>query len=105
MLNMAKVCGYRLNGSNPYRHVLIYPEKGTTRFITDDELVRIYEYLDRADAEGFEHPLLILGICLQFSFAARMSEIKPLELAWVDLENRRIAWPDSKTGAKVQTHG
>lgn len=98
MLNMAEVWGYRPDGSNPCRHVPMYPEKGKTRFITDEELVRIYKYLDRADEEGLEHPLLILGIRLQFSFAARMSEIRMLEWAWVDLENRRVEWPDSKTG-------
>src|SRR3546814_2202436 len=79
MFNMAEVWGYRPDGSNPCRHVPMYPEKGTTRFITDDELVRIYEYLDRADAEGLEHPLLTLGIRLQFSFDARMSEIRRSE--------------------------
>ena len=98
MLNMAEVWGYRPDGSNPCRHVPMYPEKGKTRFITDEELVRIYEYLDRADKEGLEHPLLTLGIRLQFSFAARMSEIRLLEWAWVDFENRRVEWPDSKTG-------
>jgi len=98
MLNMAEVWGYRPDGSNPCRHVPMYPEKGKTRFITDEELVRIYEYLDRADEEGLEHPLLTLGIRLQFSFAARMSEIRLLEWAWVDFENRRVEWPDSKTG-------
>jgi len=99
MLNMAEVWGYRPDGSNPCRHVPMYPEKGTTRFITDQELIRIYGYLDRADEEGLEHPLLTLGIRLQFSFAARMSEIRMLEWAWVDFDNRRIAWPDSKTGS------
>ncbi len=98
MLNMAEVWGYRPDGSNPCRHVPMYPEKGKTRFITDEELVRIYAYMDRADEEGLEHPLLTLGIRLQFSFAARMSEIRLLEWAWVDFENRRIEWPDSKTG-------
>lgn len=27
-----------------------------------------------------------------------MSEVLQLRWEWVDLENRRIAWPDSKTG-------
>ncbi len=27
-----------------------------------------------------------------------MSEIRTLEWAWVDFENRRVVWPDSKTG-------
>lgn len=98
MLNMAEVWGYRPDGSNPCRHVPKYPESGETRFITDKELTRLYAYLNRADAEGLEHPTLTLGIRLQFEFSARMSEILTLEWAWIDFENRRVTWPDSKTG-------
>jgi integrase len=98
MFNMAEVWGYRLDGSNPCRHAAKYPEKGKTRLITDQELVRLFAYLDRGDAEGLEHPFLTLAIRLQFEFAARMSEIINLEWTWVDFTNRRIAWPDSKTG-------
>ena len=39
-----------------------------------------------------------LGIRLQFAFAARMSEITSMEWDWVDFTNRRVVWPDSKTG-------
>lgn len=98
MFNMAEVWGYRPDGSNPCRHVPMYPERGRTRYINDDELRRIYAYLDRADAEELEHPLLTLAIRLQFEFAARMCEIRMLEWAWVDFEQRRVTWPDSKTG-------
>lgn len=97
MFNLAEVWEYRPDGSNPCRHVPKYPEKGKTRFITNDELSRIYAYLDRADAEGLEHPILTLAVRLHFEFAARMSEILALRWEWIDLENRRLAWPDSKT--------
>ena len=99
MFNMAEVWGHRPEGSNPCRHVPKYPEKGKTRLITDEELGRLFAYLDRADADGLEHPFLTLGIRLQFDFAARMSEIINLEWAWVDFTNRRVEWPDSKTGS------
>jgi integrase len=69
------------------------------RYITDDELMRIFAYLDRASAEDLEHPSIVLAVRLQSAFAAaRMSEITNLEWEWVDLINRRIVWPDSKTG-------
>lgn len=42
--------------------------------ITDSELKRLYAYLDKAEAEGLEHPFIILAVRLQFEFAARMSE-------------------------------
>ena len=63
-----------------------------------EELALLFAYLDRADAEGLEHPFLTLGIRLHFQFAARMSEIVNLEWSWVDIAGRRVSWPDSKTG-------
>ena len=98
MFNMAEVWGMRPDGSNPCRHVPKFPERGKTRLITDAELKRLYKYLSKAQAEGLEHPFILLAIQLQFEFAARMSEILKLEWAWVDLDNRRVEWPDSKTG-------
>jgi len=98
MFNMAEVWGMRSDGSNPCRHVPKFPERGKTRLITDAELKRLYTYLSKAEAEGLEHPFILLAVRLQFEFAARMSEILKLEWAWVDLDNRRVEWPDSKTG-------
>ncbi|MGD9883137.1 MAG: tyrosine-type recombinase/integrase [Reyranella sp.] len=98
MFNMAEVWGMRADGSNPCRHVPKFPERGKTRLITDAELKRLYAYLLKAEAEGLEHPFILLAVRLQFEFAARMSEILKLEWAWVDLDNRRVEWPDSKTG-------
>ncbi|PRD41053.1 integrase [Phyllobacterium phragmitis] len=98
MFNMAEVWGMRPDGSNPCRHVPKYPERGKTRLITDAEMRKLFEYLARAEAEGLEHPFIILAIRLQFEFAARMSEIIELEWSWVDFDSRRVVWPDSKTG-------
>ncbi len=98
MFNMAEVWGFRDDGTNPCRHIPKYPECGKTRLITDEEMARLFGYLDRADLEGMEHPFLTLGIRLQFAFAARMCEIVNLEWEWVDFVNRRVVWPDSKTG-------
>jgi integrase len=98
MFNLAEVWGLRPDGSNPCRHIPKYPERGKTRLITDAELKRLYAYLHKAEVEGLEHSLILLAIRLQFEFAARMSEILNLQWAWVDLANRRVDWPDSKTG-------
>jgi integrase len=98
MFNMAEVWGFREDGTNPCRHIPKYPESGKTRLITDDEMARLFRYLDRAVAEELEHPFLTLAIRLQFAFAARMSEIISMKWEWVDFTNRRVVWPDSKTG-------
>jgi integrase len=98
MFNMAEIWGVRPDGSNPCRHVPKFPERGKTQLISDVELKQLYAYLDKAEAEGLEHPFILLAVRLQFEFAARMSEILKLEWAWVDLAKRRVSWPDSKTG-------
>lgn len=105
MFNLAEVWGYRPDGSNPCRHVPKYPIRGETRLITDDELRKIYAYLDHAEVEGLEHPFITLAIRLQFEFAARKSEILALEWSWIDFGNRRVVWPDSKTGGMSKPLG
>ena len=98
MFNLAELWGLRPDGTNPCRHIQKYAGSTRTRLITDDELARLYGYLDQADAEGLEHPLLTLAIRLQFDFAARMSEVLQLQWEWIDFAQRRVVWPDSKTG-------
>lgn len=98
MFNMSEVWGFREDGTNPCRHIPKYPERGKTRLITDDEMARLFRYLDHAVAAGTEHSFLTLAIRLQFAFAARMSEIISMKWDWVDFTNRRVVWPDSKTG-------
>ena len=98
MFNLAELWGLRPDGTNPCRHVKKYTGSKRTRLITDDELARLYAYLDHADSEGLEHPLLTLAIRLQFDFAARMSEVLELQWDWIDFAHRRVVWPDSKTG-------
>lgn len=98
MFNLAELWGYRPDGSNPCRLVPKYPEKGSTRLITDEQMVSLFAYLDRAEAERLEHPIYLLAVRLQFEFAARMSEVLLLQWDWLDLPNGRAVWPDSKTG-------
>lgn len=105
MFNLAELWGYRPDGSNPCRHVQKFAENGSTRFITDDEMRKLFAYLDRSDREGLEHPFITLAIRLQFEFAARKSEVLMLEWAWIDLERRRVIWPDSKTGGMTKPLG
>lgn len=98
MFNCAELWGYRSDGTNPCRLVPKYPEGKRTRLIKNPELAKLFDYLDRADAVGLEHPVYTLAVRLQFAFAARMSEIISLEWEWIEFEERRVVWPDSKTG-------
>lgn len=98
MFNLAEIWGYRPDGSNPCRHVPLYTGGKTTRLITDEEMAKLFKHLDQIEAEGLVPYVVPLAIRLQFEFAARRSEIVLLEWEWIDLENRRVVWPDSKTG-------
>ena len=68
MFNMAEVWGFREDGTNPCRHIPKYPESGKTRLITDDEMARLFRYLDRAAADGpgasVSHPSNPPAVCL-----------------------------------------
>ncbi|HBP5136733.1 tyrosine-type recombinase/integrase [Pseudomonas aeruginosa] len=98
MFNLAEVWGYRPDGTNPCRHVPMYPNGKATHLISDEDMGRIFRHLDKLEAEGLENYVIPLAIRLQFEFAGRRSEIVGLQWDWVDLENRRVVWPDSKTG-------
>jgi integrase len=98
MFNMAEVWGYRPDGTNPCRHVPMFPAGKATRLINDEEMGRIFRHLEHLEAQGLESYVIPLAIRLQFEFAARRSEITALEWGWIDLENRRVVWPDTKTG-------
>jgi integrase len=74
------------------------PNGKATRLINDEEMGRIFRHLEHLEAEGSENYVIPLSIRLQFEVAARRSEICALEWDWIDLENRRVVWPDSKTG-------
>ena len=98
MFNMAEVWGYRPDGTYPCRHVPMFPAGKSTHLISDEEMGNLFRQLDKIESEGLENYVIPLGIRLQFEFAGRRSEIIALEWNWVDLQNRRVVWPDSKTG-------
>jgi integrase len=90
--------GLSPDGTNPCRHVPMYPAGKSTHLISDEEMGNLFRQFDKMESEGLENYVIPLGIRLQFEFAGRRSEIIALEWNWVDLQNRRVVWPDSKTG-------
>ena len=98
MFNLAEVWGHRPDGTNPCRHVPMYPNGKATHLISDEDMGKLFRRLEHIEAEGLENYVIPLAIRLQFEFAGRRSEIVTLRWDWVDLDNRRVVWPDSKTG-------
>jgi len=98
MFNLAEVWGYRPDGTNPCRHVPMFPNGKATHLISDEDMGELFRHLNKIEAEELENYVIPLAIRLQFEFAGRLSEIVTLQWDWVDLENRRVVRPDSKTG-------
>ncbi|GAA4814117.1 hypothetical protein GCM10023232_06990 [Sphingosinicella ginsenosidimutans] len=53
MFNCAELWGHRRDGTNPCRLVPKYPEGRRTRLIRNVELAKLFDYLDRAEAEAW----------------------------------------------------
>ena len=100
MLNLAEEWGLRTDGSNPCRHVKKYREEKRERYLTKDEMQRLGAALLDAQAKQTETPFTLAAIGLLILTGARLSEILTLKWQYVDLENRVLRLPDSKTGAK-----
>ena len=58
---------YRTNAGG--RHVPMLPAGKATHLISDEEMGKLFRYLDRLEAEGLKHPVIPLAIHLQFEFA------------------------------------
>jgi hypothetical protein len=55
MFNMAEVWGYRPDGTNPCRHVPMFPAGKETHLISDEEMGNLFRQLDKIEAEGLEN--------------------------------------------------
>jgi integrase len=99
MLNLAEQWGWRLDGTNPVRHVQRYSENPKERFLSVDELNSLGRVLDEVE-EGGEDTYAIAALRLLIFTGARLGEILTLRWDCVDFANRLLDLPDSKTGRK-----
>ncbi len=96
IMRQAEVCGYRPEGSNPCTGIRRYRRKGRERFLSEPELRRLAQVLDRHEAR---HPCKTAFIRLLLLTGCRKSEIATL--AWPDYREGRLFLRDSKTGPRT----
>jgi integrase len=101
MFNLAEMWGLRPDGSNPRKHIRKYPEEKRERFLSTAELRRIGEVLREMEIEGIELPSAILAARLLILTGCRLGEIMTLKWEFLDLPEKVLRLPDSKTGAKL----
>ncbi|MCB1348816.1 MAG: integrase arm-type DNA-binding domain-containing protein, partial [Maritimibacter sp.] len=101
MFSLAEMWGLRPDGTNPRKHIRKYPEEKRERFLSAAELRRIGEVLREMESEAVELPSAILAARLLILTGCRLNEIMTLKWSYVDLAERVLRLPDSKSGAKV----
>ncbi len=105
MFNLAEIWGLRPDGSNPCRHVKKYAEQKRERFLGSAEIAELGGVLDKVEQDGSETKAAVNAIRLLMLTGCRLNEIMTLKWDYVDLKDRELRLPDSKTGAKVVPFG
>lgn len=98
IFNQCEIWGLRPDGSNPCRHVKKYTEKKRERFLSEDELKRLWETLEACERDGSESTAACNAYRLLILTGCRLGEIQTLK--WEYIKEDGIYLPDSKTGAK-----
>lgn len=92
---------YCVRIDNPALKIKRFSGKKLDRFLSPAELSRLGSVLAAAESIGVENAYAIAALRLLILTGCRKNEILSLEKNWVDIHNRCLRLPDSKTGAKV----
>lgn len=101
MMNLAEIWGIRDKHTNPCEDIARYPEHKRERFLSAKEMKRLGAVLSQFEADGSESSYAVTAFRLLLLTGCRLREIQTLKWEYVDLEERQINLPDSKTGAKT----
>ncbi len=94
---------YRSEGTNPCRRIERFAENKRERFLTEAELARLGQALDKAEAGNSVGSFAIAALRLLILTGARLNEILTLQWSFIDFDRCMIFLPDSKTGQKPIT--
>jgi integrase len=105
MMNLAETWaetwGIRDKHTNPCEDVERCPERRRERFLSPTELQRLGQALTIAEVSASETIYAIAAFRILLLTGCRLSEIQCLEWCHVDLKQKELRLPDSKTGAKT----
>ena len=101
MMNLAETWGIRDKHTNPCEDVERYPERKRERFLQPTELQRLGQALTAAETNGTATKYAIAAFQVLLLTGCRLSEIQTLEWRYVDLLQKELRLPDSKTCAKT----
>lgn len=98
IFNLCERWGYREHGSNPCRHIEKYKETSRQRFLTKEELQRLWHVLDHEEEMHTTSRYAISAYRLLILTGCRLGEIQKLK--WSQVHGNRVEFRDTKTGYK-----
>jgi len=99
LFHLAERWGLRPRMSNPCLEHEKFRENSRERFLSDEELTRLGEALDAADADGSESPVMTDAIRFLLFSGWRLNEALTLRWEFVDFQAHLIRLPETKSGA------
>jgi integrase len=104
ILNFGIDLGYRPPASNPARRIKFYRQRMHERFLSEEEIGKAADAIQRAEREGKIGPHGAAGLRLALFTGARSGEITAVEWTHIDWDRRIIRLPDSKTNEPRTIH-
>ena len=98
ILNLCSKWGYRNGLENPCLQIERYKEKKHNRFLSQNELSKLWETLDEYERSAAVSLYAVFAFRLLILTGCRLGEIRTLK--WEYIKGHHIEFPDSKTGYK-----
>lgn len=99
MFGLAERWNLRPDGSNPAKNIDRYREPKRERYLTGEEIGRLWRVLESDDAKAAVSREAIAAIELLMLTGRRLNEVLGLQWAWVDLSAKLLRLPDTKNGS------
>ncbi len=99
MFGLAERWGLRTDGSNPAKNIDLYPELKRERYLSSEEVGRLWTVLNSDDAAAAASASAIAAIKLLMLTGRRLNEVLGLQWGWIDLNAKTMRLPDTKNGA------
>ena len=98
MFSLAERWGLRPDGSNPAKNIDRYREEKRERFLSVEEVGRLWTVLISPTAASVPASA-VAAVKLLMLTGRRLSEVLTLEWAWIDFPTATLSLPDTKSGA------
>ncbi len=105
MFSLAERWGMRPEGSNPAKNIDRFREEKRQRFLSREEVARLWVVLASEEASAKVSASAIAAIKLLVLTGRRLNEVLGLEWDWVDLDAKVLRLPDTKSGALLVSLG